>query len=41
MAVQGNRVAQVEPSDPLFVHPSDNPALPLVSNIFNGDNFDN
>jgi len=41
MAVQGNRTAQVEPSDPLFVHPSDNPAQPLVSNVFNGDNFDN
>jgi len=31
----------VEPTDPLYVHPSDNPAQPLVSNVFNGDNFDN
>jgi len=41
MAVQGSRIAQVEPTDPLFVHPSDNPAQPLVSNVFNGDSFDN
>jgi len=34
MAVQGqgSRVPQVEPTDPLYVHPSDNPAQPLVSN---------
>jgi len=25
----------------LYVHPSDNSAQPLVSNVFNGDNFDN
>jgi len=43
MAVQGqgSRVPQVEPTDPLYVHPSDNPAQPLVSTVFNGDNFDN
>jgi len=41
VAVQGNQIPQIEPNDNLFVHPSDNPARPLVSNIFNGDNFDN
>ena len=41
MAVQGTHISQVEPTDPLYVHPSDNPAHPLVLNIFNGDNFDN
>jgi len=41
MAVQGNRVPQVDPTDPLYVHPSDNPAQPLVSTVFTGDNFDN
>ena len=41
MAVQGTRLPQVEPTDPLYVHPSDNPAQPLVSNLFSGDNFDN
>jgi len=41
MAAQGSRTPQVEPTDPLYVHPSDNPAQPLVSNVFTGDNFDN
>ena len=41
MAVQGTRVTQVEPTDPLYVHPSDNPAQPLVSSVFTGENFDN
>jgi len=41
MAVQGSRIPQVEPTDPLYVHPSDNPAHPFVSTVFNGDNFDN
>jgi len=41
MAVQGTRTSQLEPTDPLYVHPSDNPGLPLVSNLFTGENFDN
>jgi len=41
MVVQGTRIPQIEPTDPLFVHPFDNPAQALVSNIFNGDNVDN
>ena len=40
MAVQGTRIPQVKPTDPLCVHPSDNPAQPLVSNAFNGENYD-
>jgi len=41
MAVQGTRPPQIEPTDPLYIHPLDSPGLPLVSNIFNGENFDN
>ena len=41
MAVQGNRTTQIEPTDPLYIHPFDNPAQPLVTNFFNGENFDN
>lgn len=41
MVVNGNRTSQIEPTDPLYVHPSDNPGLPLVANIFTGENFDN
>lgn len=41
MAVQGNQLPQIEPTDPLYIHPSDHPGQPLVSSIFNGDNFDN
>ena len=41
MAVQGNRMPVIEPTDPLYIHPSDNPGIPLVSNPFNGENFDN
>uniref|UniRef100_A0A7C8YWD1 Retrotransposon Copia-like N-terminal domain-containing protein n=1 Tax=Opuntia streptacantha TaxID=393608 RepID=A0A7C8YWD1_OPUST len=41
MAVQGNRPVQLEPTDPLYIHPSDQPGQLLVSTPFNGDNFDN
>jgi len=41
MAVQRTRLPQIEPSDPLYIHPSDSPGQILVSSIFNGDNFDN
>ena len=40
MAVQGNRLPAMEPTDPLYIHPSDNPGIPLVSTPFNGENFD-
>jgi len=41
MALNGNRVHQIEANDLLFIHPSDNPSLPLVENHFNGENCDN
>ena len=41
MAVQGSRMSQIEPTNPLYIHPFDNPGLPLVANVFNGENFDN
>jgi len=41
LTIQGNRNTQMEPIDPLFIHPLDNPVQPLVSNIFNSKNFDN
>jgi len=41
MAVQGTRPLQLEPTDPLYIHPSDQPGQPLVSTPFNGENFDN
>jgi len=42
MAVAGgsSRV-QIEPSDPLFLHPSDQPEQGLVADLFNGDDFEN
>jgi len=41
MAVQGIRPPQLEPTNPLYIHPSDNPGLPLVANLFNGEGFGN
>jgi len=41
MDVQGNRLPQIEPTNPLYIHLSDQPGQPLVSTLFNGDNFDN
>jgi len=41
IAVQGNRIPQIEPTDPLYIRPLDNPGISLVSNAFNGENFDN
>ena len=40
MAVQGSRTPVIEPTDPLYIHSSDNPGIPLVSNPW-GKNFDN
>jgi len=36
----GNKV-QIEPSDPLFLHLSNHPGHVLVTDIFNGEDFDN
>ena len=41
IAIQNRWIPQIEPTDPLFVHPFDNPSQPLVANVFNGENFDN
>jgi len=41
MAVIGGNRVQIEASDPLFLHPSDQPGQNLVANIFNGDDFKN
>jgi len=40
MAIQGNRIPHIEPTDPLYSHSSDNPGIPLVLNAFNGESFD-
>lgn len=40
MAVQGNRIPQIERTDPLYIHPPDSPRQALVTNIFNGENYD-
>jgi len=39
MVVQGNRVPQIEPTDPLYIHPSDSSGQALITNIFNGENY--
>ena len=41
MAVAGGNRVQIEPADPLFLHPSDHPGQSLVTHIFNGENFEN
>lgn len=40
MAVVGGKV-QIEPSDLLFLHPSDHPGQNLVADMFGGDDFEN
>ena len=41
MAVTGEDRVQIEPSDPLFLHPSDHPGHVLIADIFNGEDYDN
>ena len=41
LAVMGGYKAQIEPSDPLFLHPSDHPGHVLIVDTFNGEDFDN
>jgi len=41
MAVAGNGRVQIEPTDPLFLHPSDHPGQALVTDIFTGDDYEN
>ena len=40
MVVQENRATQIEPTDPLYIYPSDNPAQSLMASLFSGENFD-
>jgi len=39
MAVAGR--VQIEPTDPLFLHPSDHPGQALVTDIFTGEDYEN
>ena len=41
LAVMGGDKVQIEPSDPLFLHPSDHPGHVLVADTFNGEDCDN
>jgi len=41
MAVTGESRVQIEPADTLFLHPSDHPGQALVTDIFNGDDYEN
>jgi len=41
LAVMGGDKVQIEPSDPLFLHPSDHPSHVLVADTFTGEDFDN
>ena len=41
MAVTGEGRVQIEPADTLFLHPSDHPGQAPVTDIFNGDDYEN
>ena len=41
MAVTGGHRVQIEPSDPLFLHPFDHPGHVLIADISNGEDYDN
>uniref|UniRef100_A0A7C9DJJ1 Retrotransposon Copia-like N-terminal domain-containing protein n=1 Tax=Opuntia streptacantha TaxID=393608 RepID=A0A7C9DJJ1_OPUST len=41
MAVAGGNRVHIEAADPLFLHPSDQPGLSLVADLFNGEDFEN
>ena len=41
MVVIGGNTVQIEASEPLFLHPSDQPSQSLVADVFNGDDFEN
>ena len=41
LAVMGGDKVHIEPSDPLFLHPSDHPSHILMANTFNGEDFNN
>ncbi|XP_074278190.1 uncharacterized protein LOC141601786 [Silene latifolia] len=35
-----NKIEQIPPSSPLFLHPSDSPSLMLTQTIFDGENYE-
>ena len=39
--VVGDGRVQIEPADPLFLHPLDHPGQALVADIFNGEDYEN
>ena len=41
LVVMGGDKVQIEPSDSLFLHPSDHPGHVLVADVSNGEDFDN
>jgi len=41
MAMAGDNRVPIEATDPLFLHPLDHPGQSLVTDVFNGDNFEN
>jgi len=41
MAAVGSSRVQIDASDPLFLHPSDQPGQSLVADVFDGDDFEN
>ncbi|KAL9243862.1 hypothetical protein vseg_017701 [Gypsophila vaccaria] len=40
MSKSDNKVEQIAPSSPLYLHPSDSPSLTLTQTIFNGENYE-
>jgi len=41
MAANGGNRVQIETTSPLFLHPSDHPGQSLMTDVFNGDDFEN
>ena len=41
MAANGGNRVQIETTSPLFLHPSDHPGQSSVTDVFNGDDFEN
>ena len=41
MAAVGSSRVQIDASDPLFLHPLDQPGQSLVADVFDGDDFEN
>jgi len=41
MAAAGSNRVQIEATDPTFLHPLDHPGQSLVTEVFDGDDFEN